>query len=130
MTMTLAWFSPINASYRNLREAKLEMQPSTKWDALPLKLKRMDTDHNQVLRGTVQHEVLESSKQIALYQEDGHILLEITCKPDATEKLDRRIPYAIAVTLEVVEGVNIPVYEQIRAKIRVKIPIAATGTSA
>jgi hypothetical protein len=123
MTITLAWLSPINALHRNLREAKLEMQPGTKWDALPLKLKRMDADHNQVLRGTVQHEVLESSELIGLYQEDGHILLQVTCKPDATEKLDQLIPYAIAVTLEVAEGIAIPIYAQIRAQIRAKVPV-------
>jgi hypothetical protein len=131
MTITLAWLSPINAAHRNLREAKLEMQPGTKWDASPLKLKRMDTDHNQVQKGTVQHEVLESSGQIGFYQEDGHILLQVTCKPDATEKLDQSIPYAIAVTLEVAEGVAIPIYAQIRAQIRAqiksKVPVGAAA---
>jgi hypothetical protein len=126
MVVTLAWFSPINSAHRNLREAKLEIQPGGSWNKLPLKLKRVDSDHNQVLRGTVQHEILESEKQIAAYKEDGHILLHVTCKADATEKLDDAIPYGLAVTIEVAETVDIPIYQQIRARIK---PQVAVGSS-
>lgn len=125
MVVTLAWFSPINSAHRNLREAKLELQPGGSWDKLPLKLKRVDSDHNQVLRGTVQHEVLEGKNWISAYEEDGHILLHVTCKADATEKLDQVIPYGLAVTLEVAEGVDIPIYQQIRAKIKPQVAVGA-----
>jgi hypothetical protein len=60
MVVTLAWFSPVNPDHRNFREAKLELSPVEGWGDLPLKLARQDADHNQVLRGTVQHEVVES----------------------------------------------------------------------
>jgi len=126
MVVTLAWFSPINSAHRNLREAKLALQPVVKWGELPLKLKRVDSDDDQVLRGTVQHEVLASKKQISAYEEDGHILLHVTCKADATEKLDDAIPYGLAVTLEVAEGVAIPIYQQMQARIK---PQVAVGTS-
>nr|VFK09871.1 MAG: Subtilase family protein [Candidatus Kentron sp. LPFa]VFK25731.1 MAG: Subtilase family protein [Candidatus Kentron sp. LPFa] len=129
MVVTLAWFSPINPRHRNLREAKLELEPAETWDRMPLKLKRKDSDNDQVLRGTVQHEILESKKQVAKYQEDGHILLRVIGKADATERLDDKIPYGLAVTLEVEERVdilpgiisNIPVYEGIRAGIKSKV---------
>ena len=127
MVITLAWFSPINPSHRNLREAKLEFQPVEKWGDLPLKLSREDSDRHQVLRGTVQHEVLEGNDEIATFREDGHILLHVTCKADATEKLDQAIPYGLAVTLEVAEGVDIRIYEQIRAKIRPQLAVRAPG---
>lgn len=127
MVVTLAWFTPINPNHRNLREAKLELQPGGNWDKLPLKLNRVDSDHNQVLRGTVQHEILEGEDQIDVYKEDGHILLHVTCKADATEKLDETIPYGLAVTLEVAEGIGIPIYEQIRARIKPKIAIGASA---
>jgi hypothetical protein len=126
MVVTLAWFSPINSSHRNLREAKLGLQPVGKWAKTELKLYRQEADNNQVLRGTVQHEILEGAKQIAAYQDDGHILLHVTCKADATEKLDEAIPYGLAVTLEVAEGVDILIYQQIRARIK---PQVAVGTS-
>jgi hypothetical protein len=123
MVITLAWFSPINPMHRNVREAKLELQPVGKWDDTPLGLSRVDGDHNQVKRGTVQHEILEGQQQIAPYMDDEHILLQVVCKPDATENLDSVIPYGLAVTLEVAEGVNIPIYEQIRAKIKPTVAV-------
>jgi hypothetical protein len=126
MVVTLAWFSPINPNHRNLREAKLELQPVGKWRELPLKLKRVDSDDDQVLRGTVQHEVLAGEKQISAYEEDGHIMLHVTCKADAIEKLDDTIPYGLAVTLEVAEGVDIPIYQQIRARIKPQVAIGAS----
>ena len=126
MVVTLAWFSPINSAHRNLREAKLELQPAGKWDETELKLSRQEADHNQVLRGTVQHEILEGESQISAYKEDGHILLHVTCKADATEKLDDVIPYGLAVTLEVAEGVAIPIYQQIRARIRPQVAVGAS----
>ncbi len=126
MVVTLAWFSPINSAHRNLREAKLELQPAGKWDETELKLYRQEADHNQVLRGTVQHEILEGEGQISAYREDGHILLHVTCKSDATEKLDDVIPYGLAVTLEVAESVAIPIYQQMRARIK---PQVVVGTS-
>jgi len=126
LVVTLAWFTPINPDHRNLREAKLELEPGgVKWDATPLKLARQDGDHNQVLRGTVQHEVLESSNMIAAYQ-DGEVLkIRVVCKRDATARLDEVIPYGIAVTLEVKEDVNISIYQQIRTQIKPKIVVGA-----
>lgn len=125
MVVTLAWFSPLNPSHRNLREAKLELSSGAKWDNLPLKLAREDADHNQVLRGTVQHEILEGRRQISAFQDGENILLHVTCKKDATEKLDDVIPYGLAVTLEVAEGVNIPIYQQIRARIKPQVAVSA-----
>lgn len=127
MVVTLAWFSPINPDHRNFREAKLELAPVQGWGDLPLKLARQDADHNQVLRGTVQHEVVEGSKQIAAYQDGDSILLQVACKKDATASLDDAIPYGLAVTLEVAEGIQIPIYEQLRTRIRPQVAVGAVG---
>ena len=126
MVVTLAWFSPINSAHRNLREAKLKLHPGRSWDKLPLKLRRVDSDHNHVLRGTVQHEILEGKSQISAYEEDEHILLHVTCKKDATEKLDDVIPYGLAVTLEVAEGIDVKIYQQIRARIKPQVAVSAS----
>ncbi|MES2771613.1 MAG: S8 family peptidase, partial [Pseudomonadota bacterium] len=124
LVVTLAWFSPINPEHRNLREAKLELEPGgMKWDQTPLKLDRQDGDHNQVTRGTVQHEILESEKLISAYQ-DGEVLrLRVVCKKDATSRLDELIPYALAVTLEVKEDVAISVYQQVRSKLKPRVVV-------
>lgn len=121
MTVTLAWFSPINPYHRNLREAKLSFQPPNN---SPLNIKRVDSNDNQVKRGTVQHEILEGKNKISAYQEDDLISLHITCRADATARLDQKIPYGLAVTLEVEEGIDIPVYSQIRDKIKPQIIVS------
>jgi len=123
MVVTLAWFSPVNPDHRNFREAKLELSPVGGWSDLPLKLARQDADHNQVLRGTVQHEVVEGSKQIAAYQDGNSILLHVACKKDATARLDDAIPYGLAVTLEVAQGIQIPIYEQLRTRLQPKVSV-------
>ena len=127
MIVTLAWFSPINPEHRNFREAKLELSPVGGWGDLPLKLARRDADHHQVLRGTVQHEVVESSKQITAFQDGDSILLHIACKKDATARLDEAIPYGLAVTLEVAENIQIPIYEQLRARLQTQVAIGTAG---
>lgn len=127
MVVTLAWFSPVNPDHRNFREAKLELAPVQGWGDLPLKLARQDADHNQVLRGTVQHEVVEGSKQIAAYQDGDSILLQVACKKDATASLDDAIPYGLAVTLEVAEGIQIPIYEQLRTRLQPQVAVGAAG---
>ncbi|MEE9929630.1 S8 family peptidase [Microvirgula aerodenitrificans] len=126
LVVTLAWFTPINPGHRNLREAKLELEPGgAKWDAIPLRLTRQDGDHNQVLRGTVQHEVLEGTNIISAYQDGEMLSIRVTCKKDATVSLDDVIPYGLAVTLEVKEDVGIPIYQQIRAKLKPQIVVGA-----
>ncbi|MEO5331297.1 MAG: S8 family peptidase [Magnetococcus sp. YQC-5] len=119
MIVTLAWFSPLNPDHRNLREAKLELcSGKSNWKYTPINLSRQDTDPNQVQRGTVQHEILEGKKQMAAFEDGEFILLHVICKKDATDRLDQEIPYGLAVTLEVAEGVEIPIYQQLRAKLK------------
>ncbi len=127
LVVTLAWFSPINPAHRNYREAKLELNPAHSWGDLPLKLARQHADHNQVLRGTVQHEVLEGTDQIAAFQDGDSILLHVSCKKDATASLDDAIPYGLAVTLEVAEGIQIPIHQQLRARLQPRVAIGSVG---
>ena len=129
MVVTLAWFSPINPTHRNYREAKLELNPAHAWGDLPLRLARRDADHNQVSRGTVQHEVLEGADQISAYQDGDSILLHVSCKKDATASLDDAVPYGLAVTLEVAEGIQVPIYQQLRARLKPRVAVGPAGGS-
>ncbi|WP_240648704.1 S8 family peptidase [Variovorax beijingensis] len=125
LVVTLAWFSPMNFAHRNLREARLGVQPLGKWEEVPLRLGRVNADHNQVLRGTVQHEVLEANDLIAAIVDGDTLTLRVTCKADATARLDEQIPYALAITLEVSEGVAVPIYTRLREGIRQQVRVAA-----
>jgi len=122
LVVTLAWLTPINPNHRNLREAKLTLEPGGgNWSSQILRLDRQDGDHNQVERGTVQHEVLEGKKQVQAFEDGETLRIRITCKKDATAHLDAVIPYGLAVTLEAKE--DIPIYQQVRARIKQPVRI-------
>ncbi|MGZ3814775.1 MAG: S8 family peptidase [Mucilaginibacter sp.] len=118
LTITLAWFSPVNPNHRYLRKAKLFFEPPKK--SGELQLERQQSDHNQVQRGTVQHEILESQK-VSDYQEGDELVIPVQCNADATDRLDEEIPYALCVTLEVKEGVNIAIYQEIKNHIQLQV---------
>lgn len=123
LVVTLAWLTPINPDHRNFREAKLTLEPGGgNWSSQKLRLDRQDSDHNQVERGTVQHEVLEGKNQIQAFEDGENLRIRVTCKKDATARLDAVIPYGLAVTLEAKE--DIPIYQQIRARIKQPVRIA------
>lgn len=124
LVVTLAWFTPINPDHRNLREAKLTLEPGGgNWANQILGLERQDGDWRQVERGTVQHEVLEGNGQIQAFQDGESLRIRVTCKKDATERLDDVIPYGLVVTLEAKE--NVPIYQQIRAKLKQPVQISS-----
>ena len=125
LVVTLAWFSPMNFAHRNLREARLEVQPVGRWNELPLRLSRVNADHHQVLRGTVQHEVLEADDLVAAIVDGDTLALRVVCKADAAVRLDEHIPYALAITLEVAEGIEVPIYTRLREGIRQQIRVVA-----
>lgn len=118
LTITLAWFTPINSNHRYLRKAKLFFEPPKKSDKLHLE--RKESDHNQVQRGTIQHEILESRK-VSDYQDGDELVITVQCNADATDRLDEEIPYALTVTLEVKEGINVPIYQEVRELIQLQI---------
>lgn len=120
LTITVAWFTPINSNHRYLRQAKLFFEAPKKTE--PLNLERNESDWNQVRRGTVQHEILESSK-VSYYQDGDELVIPVQCNADAIDKLDEQIPYALAVTMEVKEGVPIPIYQEIRSRIQTQVKI-------
>lgn len=118
LTITLAWFTPVNPNHRYLRKAKLFFEPPKNVDEL--QLTRQQSDHRQVQRGTVQHEILES-KKVSDYQEGDELVIPVQCNADATDRLDEEIPYALTVTLEVKEGINILIYQEIKNYIQLQV---------
>jgi len=117
LTTTLAWFSPINTDSRKFRKANLSINPSKD----DIGVERKDADWQQVKNGTVQHEILEGSKVVD-YQDGDALIISVICREDAGN-LDETINYGLAVTLEVAEGINLPIYEEIKERIIIAIPV-------
>jgi len=117
LTVTLAWFTPINPRHRDYRKAHL-------WFAEPhhaLDIERTECPGPATQRGTVQHEVFEGDHADA-FADGDQIEIHVNCRADAG-KLAEQVRYAIAVTLETAEVARIPVYEEIRARIQVPVRI-------
>lgn len=119
ITTTLAWFSPINWNHRQYRRAKLTLDGPTE---IPSSGRRnLGADYHLSRRGTVEHHVFETSRAIA----HGQLTFAVKCSGQAGG-LVPAIPFALAVTLEVGDGVNIDVYDLVRTEVQARPRIRAT----
>lgn len=117
LTITLAWLSPISASTQKYRTASLWFETNDNG----LAPTRSDADWRAVRRGTVQHEVFEGQRAEPFIDGD-FIGIKVNCREDAG-KIESPIAYGIAVSLEVSEGTDIAVYDEIRTRIATAIEI-------
>jgi hypothetical protein len=84
-----------------------------------LAIKRTDVDDNAVKRGTIQHEILEGDKATPFI--DGtDLVIVVNCREDAGG-LIQKIPYGLSVSLEVKEGIDIEIYQEVSSRIRPRI---------
>ncbi len=119
LTITLSWFTPINPTHRKYRRAALQFEPPGRRELL---VQRCNVDWRAVTRGTLQHEVLEGDGRAINIEPDGHLEIPVTCLAEAGS-LDERVPYAMAVTLEVAPGVNNKIYDEVRARIAPRVAV-------
>lgn len=116
LVVTLAWFSPVNSRHRNYRKASL-------WASVDgvdeLAVGKAGADEVTSGRGTVQHRVWEGDRA-AVFEEDGRISIRVNCRAVAGKMRDA-VPYALVVSLEVAEGVGIPVYQEVRDLVAIPI---------
>lgn len=114
---TLAWLSSISPLNQKYRDAKI-------WFEIEGKNSFSETvgaDHHAVRKGTIQHEILEDNKVIS-DTSALNVKVKVNCKDD-TGFLQKTVPYAILVTLEIAEAVDISIYEEIRSTVTTKVPI-------
>lgn len=119
LTMTLAWFSPINYENPKYRRAKLWIE--NEQDGIASNMisdAKKDIDIDSSLKGTVQHLVFENEKALA-YIDGTDILIKVNCLSEDNKNLDF-INYGLAVTLEVKEDNAINIHEEIAERIILK----------
>ena len=113
LTVTLAWMAPINCAHQGYRRAKLWMTPPQD----QLRIKRANSVHDKAaLRGSVQHEILEGSDAVA-FVDGNRFECKVNCSADAGE-LTGKVRFAVCVSLEVAVDSGIPVYQEIRDRIK------------
>lgn len=117
VTVTLAWLSPIHPRHRNYRGASLWFEVEND----KLSTDRLDAEWRSARNGTLQHEVFQGERASA-FGEDETLLIKINCHADASA-LQEAIRYGLVVSIEVAEGLRIPVYDEIAVRIRPPVPI-------
>jgi len=117
LTITLSWFTPVASNTQKYRVANLYFEA----DSDIIGVNRDDAQWQKVKKGTLQHEVFVGQNAVA-FEDDGNIAIRVTCKKDATD-FNYSIPYSIAVTLEVSEEIDIPIYQEVRVKLLTPIII-------
>lgn len=120
LTVTLGWFSPIASKTQKYRVASLSFEAENS----VLRVKRDDADWQTVKRGTLQHEVF-IGENAAPFEDGRNLGIQVICKKDASP-FDGAIPYAIAVTLEVAEDVELPIYQEVRNRLLIPVPVEQT----
>ena len=128
VTATLAWFSPVSPGHSLYRNACLWFNPyeskAQNFETL-LKLNRKHYQWQTVRKGTVQHEIFEGESAVS-FQENESLSLQVNCRSDIGI-FEQKIPYAIAVTFEVAPATRLPIYEEIRARIRPAVAVRASS---
>jgi hypothetical protein len=121
LTITLGWFTPVNPLNHKWRKAHLWFEsPKSK-----LKVNRVGPDWQAAQRGTLQHDTFEGESAAAFI--DGEdVVVRVSCREDAPG-LEGSVPYAVAVTLEVAEGIGIDIYTEVRERVRQRLQVQATG---
>lgn len=118
LTGTLAWLTPVNPEHRNYRQAALWF----KFDEHQLGVSKAQVRSDTARSGTVEHRILEGSSVLAIdHREALHVT--VSCKKDAGN-FSTKIPYAIAISLEIAEPIGVSIYQEVRDRIRPRIEIS------
>ena len=116
LTITLSWLTPINSMRQSYRIAHLWFDTRNR-----IATDNVCADRRAVQRGTVQHEVLEGEHAVD-FQDGDNVIIKVNCRADAGDIL-YPIRYGLAVSLEVAESVGIPIYQEVRDRLRIRVPV-------
>ena len=115
LTVTLAWLSPVNTRSQKHRMARLIAGVPR----APLGVEPAEADHNAVLRGTVQHQILEGAAAVG-FVAGTNLAISVDCRVDAG-KLPAPVRYAIVASIEVNASVQADIHTQVRQGLRARV---------
>lgn len=114
LTITLGWNTPI-AFTTDSRKVKMYFAPTNeKYIG-----SRSDSDKNMSRHGTIQHEAFEGDSA-ANFEDGSSIKITIGRKRDV---ITTPVKYMLMVTLEVAEASGLPIYEEVKARLNVNVPV-------
>lgn len=121
LTVTLAYFSPIDSSKQLYRSAQLWFEVDDGQKGLFPSGSRQNSEWQAVRKGTLQHEIFIGDRPIAWNNDD--LIIKVSCKEDAGKLGRVAIPYCIFVSFEVAEGLDIDLYDGVANLIHQRVRI-------
>lgn len=116
LTVSLAWFSPVNIRHQAYRRAKLEIAPENPETRFGVKRVPGQPSDKAVPRGSLFHVRYAGERAVAFV--DGNTLaLRVFCREQGGA-LDQSIRYGLAVTVEAGEAIR--VYEEVRQALGIR----------
>lgn len=116
VTLTLAWFSPINSLRRDYRQTKLEIKQHNFEDEVGVSRTKTQPSDKSIPRGTLFHVHYKGERAVP-FVEEGYLRFKVFCRT-ADNKLDKPVRYGVAVTIEA--GEHIPVYQEVKERLAVR----------
>lgn len=116
VTLTLAWFSPINSLRRDYRQTKLEIMQHNFEDEVGVSRTKTQPSDKSIPRGTLFHVHYKGEKAVP-FVEEGYLRFKVFCRT-VDNKLYKPVRYGVAVTIEA--GEHIPVYQEIKERLVVR----------
>lgn len=116
ITLTLAWFSPVNVRSQTYRRAKLEIKPDNFKEKAGVSRFRLQPSDKSVPRGTIFHTHYKGCRAVE-FVDDGNLNFKVFCREQGG-LLDQPIRYGLAFTIEA--GEKIPVYQEIREHLAIR----------
>jgi Subtilase family len=114
LTVTLAWFSPVNPRSRGYRIAKLSAQvPHARFG-----VDSKQADQHSSRRGTVQHQVYEGTKALGFASGD-RVAVDVDCTFDRAIDAPP-VRYGLAVSVEMAATIQVDVHAQVRESLRIR----------
>lgn len=115
VTVTLAWISPLNSRHSKYRVGRLWFDFSRTTFALT----RIEGEERHSRLGTVEHGVFEHDGAFPVVANES-IGVRVNCVADAG-RLYQPVKFGLCVSIEAVDALGIPVYQQVRDRVGVRI---------
>ena len=123
LTATLAWLTPIHVRHGSYRHAALDLEHAGLAEAASsgVAAEKEQPDDGLAARGTIVHRRWSGIDPTVFIDNQG-IQLNVSCR-SPTKGLDQKIPYALAVTMEVGVTSTIDIYADLNVRVRAGQPI-------
>jgi hypothetical protein len=98
------------------------------WVDLPdgdLRGERTEEEWRQLRLGTIHHEVFTGMRAVPI-NDETYLSVRVNCVADAG-RIVEPVKFALCVSLEVAQGVALPIYEQVRNRVSTKVGVRDGG---